>query len=38
MKKPSLNLTDFLIIAGISLGALALHQVVIAKRLSPKVK
>lgn len=36
MKKPTLNTTDVLLLAGVMLGCLALHQKVIAPKIAGK--
>lgn len=36
MKKPTLNISDFLIITGLVMGALVIHQKVVAPKIAPK--
>jgi hypothetical protein len=36
MGKPTLNLTDFVILTGLFMGALVVHQMVVAPRIAKK--
>jgi hypothetical protein len=36
MKKPTLNITDFLVITAVVMAGLAIHQKFVAPRIAPK--